>query len=38
MRRRPWYVHFDMRVPPNFSRNTLPDTYVELHRVADPVL
>ncbi len=30
------YVHFDMQVPPYFSRNTLhygPDTYLEVHRV-----
>jgi hypothetical protein len=33
------YVHFDMPVPPYFSRNTLhsgPDSYVELHRIAGP--
>jgi uncharacterized protein len=34
------YVHFDMPVPPYFSRNTLhygPDSYIELHRVAGAV-
>ncbi len=33
------FLHFDMPVPPYFSRNTLhcgPDSYIELHRVTGP--